>query len=156
MEDVRIRRFISQDQSQVLALHRRALQAAGADAGDGPWDADLEDIEGVYLNGVGDFLLAIADEMIVGMGALRHTSPNRAEIRRMRVAPGLQRQGIGGMTLAALEERARALGCRVLHLDTGVGQPQAQRFYVKHGYQEVGRGREAGMDCGYFEKVLGR
>ncbi len=52
------------------------------------------------------------------MGALRRTTNEWAEIKRMRVHPDFQRRGFGQMILEALEARAVALGYAALHLDT--------------------------------------
>jgi len=126
-----IRRFEPRDQQAVLQLHREALEAEGAYAGDGPWDADLHAIEEYYFKGGGEFLVGVYDGALIAMGALQRTSPESAEIRRMRVKPGFQRRGIGGTILKALERRAKSLKCTMLHLDTTAGQAAAQRFYTK-------------------------
>lgn len=155
VDEIEIRRYRPGDREAVRALHREALEATGTYAGDGPWDADLEDVEGSYLKSGGDFLVAVLEGGIVGMGALVRTGPDRAEIRRMRVRPDLQRQGIGRRILRALEERARAMGCLRLHLDTSARQTGAQRFYLKNGYREVDRRAARGEECVFYERSLG-
>ncbi len=44
-----------------------------------------------------------------------------------------RRQGIGKALLSQLAERARAAGCHVLELDSGVQRPGAHRFYMREG-----------------------
>jgi GNAT superfamily N-acetyltransferase len=39
--------------------------------------------------------------------------------------------GVGGALLAELTERARAAGCRVIDLDSGVHRTDAHRFYMR-------------------------
>lgn len=102
-------------------------------AGHGPWDDDLHNIEETYLKGDGEFLVAELDGEIVAMGALRASGTGRAELKRMRVNPRYQRRGLGELILEQLETRARELGVRILQLDTTVAQTAAQHLYRKHG-----------------------
>lgn len=149
-----IRRYEEADRDDVWALHNRALAVSGAHAGNGPWDDDLHNVAAVYLATGGEFLVGLLDGRLVAMGALRRTAPDRAEIKRMRVDPAFQRRGFGGAILAALERRAAVLGCPFLHLDTTVIQTAAQRFYLAHGYREVGRSVVGGFDTILYEKRL--
>ena len=149
-----IRRYESRDHDQVWELHNVALWQVGAHAGNGPWDEDLHRIEQVYLND-GEFLVGEVDGGIVAMGALRRSGEDSAEIKRMRVHPDHQRRGYGQLILSALEQRARELGYRRLHLDTAVVQTAAQALYLRNGYREVGRTVLAGFDAILYEKVLG-
>src|SRR5215831_1041645 len=134
-----LRCYTPADREAVEELHVRAIQQAGAYLGRGPWDDDIYAIEETYLNNQGDFLIGEWDGIFVAMGALRRTSPERAEIKRMRVHPDYQGRGIGQIILSELEARARTLGYKTLHLDTSVVQFAAQRLYQKNGYREVGR-----------------
>jgi ribosomal protein S18 acetylase RimI-like enzyme len=150
-----IRTYETADYDAVWRLHRAALQAVGADAGEGPWEDDLRAIEATYLASGGAFLVGLLDGQIVAMAALRPKGPGAAEVKRMRVLPAHQRRGFGGRMLAALEEHARRRGFATLQLDTTVQQHAAQRLYERHGFQEVRRGRMLGFDCIFYEKQLG-
>ncbi|MEK7099080.1 MAG: GNAT family N-acetyltransferase [Patescibacteria group bacterium] len=135
-----IRPFQSRDDAAVLYLHRAALQAIGAWTKSGPWDSDLEDIEQSYTRSGGAFLVGtINDCVVVAMGAFRRTSPERAEIKRMRVLPMRQGRGYGQAVLTALEDEIRRRGYRAIHLNTTILQVAAQKLYLKNGYREVGR-----------------
>ncbi len=149
-----IRRFRREDHDAVWALHKLALQDVGADIGDGEWDRDLDDVEGVYLDRGGEFLVGTVEGSVVAMGALVPTSPGRAEVKRMRVHPDFQRRGFGRAILRRLEQRAVEFGYAVLHLATTVGQLAAQKLYEKNGYVETGRTRVAGFDVILYEKEL--
>jgi N-acetylglutamate synthase-like GNAT family acetyltransferase len=91
-----IRRYRSLDQDAVCALHQMALEAVGAYA-KGPQgsllNADLNDIEGAYLNCRGEFLVGSIRNRIVAMGALKCLGSHVAEITRMRVHPDYWRRG---------------------------------------------------------------
>lgn len=111
----------------------------GAHGGSGPWEDDLRGIPAIYLDSGGDFLVGFAAGELVAMGGLLRLSPAEAEIRRMRVHPDFQRQGWGRLLLERLEERAQALGCQTIRLDTTDEQTAGRRLYERSGYHETGR-----------------
>ena len=150
-----IRRYQEADHDQVSALHVLAMQQVGAYLGAGPWDADLADIPGVYLQNGGEFLVGTEEDgRIVALGALRRTDAERAEIKRMRVQLARQGRGYGTQMLLALEARARALGYRVLHLDTSTVQHAALALYRRHGFHETRRDQLRGLERIFMEKRL--
>jgi ribosomal protein S18 acetylase RimI-like enzyme len=149
-----LRRYTPADREAVEHLHVHAIQQAGAYLGRGPWDDDVYAIEETYLNNHGDFLIGEYDGLFVAMGALRRTSPQRAEITRMRVHPDYQGRGLGQIILSELESRARVLGYKTLHLDTSIVQVAAQRLYEKNGFHEVGRDRYQDLEVILYEKTL--
>jgi len=151
---MKIRRYRDPDHDDVWALHNLALEDIGAHAGNGPWDDDLHHIAEIYLEGGGDFLVGLYDARIVAMGALRRSSSDRAEIKRMRVHPDFQRRGFGAAVLQALESRAADLGHMTLHLETTTQQTAAQRLYIRSGYAEVGRAKQGRFDVIYYEKAF--
>jgi ribosomal protein S18 acetylase RimI-like enzyme len=154
-QPIAIRRYRPGDRGAVRDLHDAALNDVGAHLGTGPWDADLDAIESVYLENGGEFLVGVLGGEVVAMGALRRDPDGRAWITRMRVSPHLQGQGIGQMLLDGLHRRAADLGYTTLHLDTTVGQVAAQRLYEKNGYRETGRGRVGPFECLYYERRNG-
>ena len=151
---MRLRRYREEDREAVLELHNLALEQAGAHLGNGPWDDDLAAIATTYLESGGEFLVGVEDARIVAMGALRPRDARRAEVRRMRVHPAVQRSGFGRRLLHRLEQRAAELGYRTLVLDTTVQQQAAQALYRSEGYKETGRGREGPFELILFEKRI--
>ena len=105
-----LRRYKPADAEAVAYLHVYAIQQAGAYLGRGPWDDDIYAIEEVYLNNQGEFLIGEWNGIFVGMGALRRTNPERAQIKRMRIHPDYQGRGFGQIIYDELESRARAIG----------------------------------------------
>ena len=152
---VSIRRYRPADREAVRKLHDEALNDVGAHLGSGPWDADLDAIESVYLWAGGEFLVGVLEGEVVAMGALRLDPEGRAWITRMRVSPRLQGRGIGQTLLDSLHRRAAELGLGTLHLDTTVGQTAARRLYEKNGYRETGRGTVGPYECLYYERKSG-
>ena len=151
-----LRRYTPSDREAVEYLHVHAIQQAGAYLGRGPWDDDVYNIEEAYLNNKGEFLVGEWDGVFVAMGAFHRTSPERAEIKRMRVVPEYQGRGLGQIILSELEARAHAMSYTTLHLDTSVLQVAAQKLYEKNGYREVGRDNYGGLDVILYEKHLGK
>lgn len=137
-----IRQYQPSDKEEVFKLHVRALESVDAHMYTGLWEKDFEDIEGIYLNNRGEFLVGTIDNKIVAMGALRKMTQDIVEIRRMRVDPILQRKGYGQMILDALEKRTMELGYKVIQLNTSLKQVPAQKFYEKNGYKEIKREKE--------------
>jgi ribosomal protein S18 acetylase RimI-like enzyme len=149
-----IRRYQSRDSDTVWKLHNDAIGPTGAHLGSDTWYDDVLHIEEVYLQDSGEYLVGEVDGQIVAMGGLKRTTAERAEVKRMRVAPAYQGHGFGQAMLDALEKRARELGYTTLHLDTGVTMVAAQGLYRKNGYQEISRGKIADVDVIFFEKKI--
>ena len=147
-----LRRYQPSDMEAVEYLHVYAIQQAGAYLGRGPWDDDVYAIEEHYLNNHGEFLIGEWDGTFAAMGALRRTSAERAEIKRMRVHPDFQGRGIGQLILTELI--SRALGYKTLHLDTSILQIPAQKLYEKNGFLEVGRDIHQNLEVILYEKQL--
>ena len=154
-KELYIRRYSPNDREVVWRLHDVALRDAGIHLGDdGPWYDDLGEVPEVYLRGGGEFFVGVLGGEIVAMGGVKKTDENRAEIKYMRVDPGLKRRGLGQTILAALEQSATELGYETLHLDTAARQKAARRLYEANGYREIRRDRKGSIDCIFYEKRL--
>ncbi len=149
-----LRRFQPSDMEAVEYLHVYALQQTGAYLGRGPWDDDVYEIEKAYLNNQGEFLIGEWDGSFVAMGALHRTTPERAEIKRMRIHPDYQGRGFGQLILNELTARARVLGYKTLHLDTSILQVPAQKLYEKNGFRKVGGDTYQNLEVILYEKQL--
>jgi GNAT superfamily N-acetyltransferase len=149
-----IRSYQPSDYDAVWDLHVLPMIQVSAYLGDGPWDDDLRDIPGAYLNSGGVFLIAEYEGRVVAMGAFRRESETRAEIKRMRTHLDYQGRGFGKQILAALEAEARRLGITSLFLETAMVLHVAQHMYRSHGFVETHRGKVQHMDCIWFEKRL--
>jgi ribosomal protein S18 acetylase RimI-like enzyme len=117
---------------------------------------DLADVMTSFVGHGGDFVVAEISGELVGMGGIKPTGANRAEILRVRVHPARRRRGVGRQVMRELETRAVALGLTELHLDTADNQPDALAFYRALGYQEIGRTTQPGWSWTlvYFVKRL--
>lgn len=150
-----IRTYVPADHDFVWKLHNDVLNDTGGHGGNGPWDDDLHNIEDIYLDAGGEFLVGTLDGDVVAMGAYKRTSADSAEIKRMRVHTPRQRNGLGQRILDELQHRAAAAGYTLLHLDTLATQGAAQQFYEKNGFQRVRQERIGEFDCVFYEKRIG-
>lgn len=153
-EKLHIRRYERRDHTSVLRLHEAGLREMGTFIEEPGFDLDLRDIESVYLEGDGEFLVGVCEGRVVAMGGLMKTSPGRAEVKRMRVASGFQRRGFGQEILDALHRRAEELGYATLHLDTGVNHEAARNLYEANGYRVARFGKVGPVDCIFYEKTV--
>jgi len=149
-----IRQYETSDYQAVWDLHNLALHHIGAHVGNGEWDDDLHNIDTVYSQNGGEFLVRTEDDVIIAMGALKRTSDTHAEIKRMRVHPDHQKRGLGQFLLSALEEAALTLGYKVLELRTTTIQKAAQILYERNGYTITGRSELAPFVVITYQKVL--
>jgi GNAT superfamily N-acetyltransferase len=86
----------------------------------------------------GDFLVGFDREGNGWCGAGIKALPDGAcEIKRLYVRPEVRRRGVAARLLAALEQRARELGYRVVRLDTGPRQPHSRRLFLAAGYRPI-------------------
>lgn len=138
--DVSVRRFRPDDADRVWAVHEAALRASPLEfVADAPADADLREIERRYLDAGGEFLVGVVDGGVVATGGFQRAGDDAVEIRRMRVHPDHQREGVGSRMLEALESRARDRGFGAATLETNERLAAARALYERHGYAEVGR-----------------
>jgi GNAT superfamily N-acetyltransferase len=85
----------------------------------------------------GRFVIGYLDNEPVASGGFRCHDDDEVEIKRMYVAPQVRGRGLARLVLAALEDRARALGAIRVVLETGEVQPEAIGLYESSGYQRI-------------------
>jgi putative acetyltransferase len=70
----------------------------------------------------------------VGCGAVVF-GDDYGELKRMFVSPGHRGNGVAAKILMAIEAASEEAGYENLFLETGPYQPEALRFYERHGYR---------------------
>ena len=80
------------------------------------------------------------DDELLGCCALRELDAGHGEVKSMRTAPGMERQGVGARMLEHLLAQARARGYRRLSLETGSNEAfaPARRLYERYGFEYCG------------------
>lgn len=155
----RIREYEPTDRTRVLELNEAALKplALFDDSGTNFEEldfADLHDIPGTYLEPGGTFLIGERDGELVAMGGFYPVANDVVKLRRMRVKPTCQGEGLGERLLAALEAEATRRGFTTVTLDTTVEQTAARKFYRHNGYSRTHRGDFDGLESVFFQKQL--
>jgi len=95
---------------------------------------EVESLSQHYSAPDGCFIVAGRDGAVIGCGALRRFSESTCEMKRLYVIPDCRGEGVGRMIVAALIERARALGYRSILLDTLPTMSGAQTLYASFGF----------------------
>lgn len=103
----------------------------------------------------GLFVVATLHDEPVGCGALRFHPGERAEIKRMWVAPLTRGLGLGRRLLAELEARAAVNGAATVRLETNRNLTEAISMYRSSGYREVDPFNDTPYAHHWFEKDLG-
>lgn len=102
----------------------------------------------------GAFLVVRLDGALVGCGGFKRDAPDTAYLKRMWVAPEARGHGVGRRLLHALEEKARSLGYRKIHLETEKTLTEAQQLYRASGYVEVPPFNDELYAHHWFEKTF--
>lgn len=102
----------------------------------------------------GTFLVVRLDGAAVGCGGFKRDAPDTAYLKRMWVAQDARGHGLGRRLLHALEEKARSLGYRKIHLETEKTLSEAQGLYRAFGYVEVPAFNDELYAHHWFEKTL--
>jgi ribosomal protein S18 acetylase RimI-like enzyme len=157
-----IRTFRASDTQAVRQLFARSLMDFAGDRKEAvaayvqhSLSDDLADIPQHYLGEPGShFWVAEADGQVVGMVGIQHRSADEAELRRMSVAAGQRRQGIGGKLLDVAEAFCSQEGYRRVRLTTVSLLQPAIAMYRKHGYRLVGEEQYGRVTGQHFIKEL--
>jgi ribosomal protein S18 acetylase RimI-like enzyme len=81
-------------------------------------------------------------------------APNHLLLDNIAVSPTRQGLGFGRRLLAFAEDEALRRGYREIRLYTHETMVENQRLYASIGYEETGRGSEAGYDRVFMRKRL--
>jgi len=147
-------RYKPEFQDPMLALHRSAIEGFDLGMSQQQDEADLLDLENVYIRRGGEFLLGLIGPRLMAMGGFQRLSELDVELKRMRIASDFQGRGYGTILLRELERRASQAGVRNLYLEAAKRRPLTLEFYQKHGYRELGQGMYGAVETVRFTKSL--
>jgi len=94
-------------------------------------------LPGDYARPRGRLLLALGDDVIAGMVALRPIDETTGEVKRLYVRPNVRGQGIGRSLVTTLVEQAHTAGYSALRLETLEVMRDAQALYRALGFTEI-------------------
>ena len=151
-DKLKIRRYEAKDNAAAKELNYAGLEQMRPDIdwkGIGVADGDYDDIENIYINSWGDFLVGTVNGEVVVTGAVKKLDENCGEIKRIRVKPECQRRGYGEAMTKALIKRAEELGYKKIRIDTMTTNTRAQALFNKTGFKEAYHGK-----IGEFEVIF--
>jgi ribosomal protein S18 acetylase RimI-like enzyme len=150
MDKPRIRPALAADVPEIAKIVDHAYRQYIARMGKPPGPM-LED----YAARVSEGVVWVVEE-----GAVRAAmivlvpAPNYLLLDNVAVSPARQGLGLGRRLLAFAEAEALRRGYREIRLYTHQTMVENQRLYASIGYQETGRGTEAGYDRVFMRKQL--
>jgi putative acetyltransferase len=134
------------DLAAVRALFIEYAESLGFSLAYQGFERELTELPGRYAPPTGALLLARADDVEVGVVALRQLSPEICEMKRLYVRPAhrslrtSEGLSIGRALAFAIVAAARTLGYQRLRLDTIAGKMDAAvRLYTSMGFVEIER-----------------
>lgn len=136
--DYQVRRASSADHAGVVrelaeyfAFLGEELDAAGLDHDVADWQAEYDGVAGV--------MLVVVDPagQVLGTAAVRRLEPGVAELKRMWLRPACRGHGLARRLMDRCLEEARALGGRMLRLDSERRLEAAVKLYRRYGFEEI-------------------
>jgi DNA-binding MarR family transcriptional regulator/GNAT superfamily N-acetyltransferase len=102
----------------------------------------------------GVFVVALSDGEPVACGGLQEIDPCVGELKRMWVHGDWRGAGLGSRLLRHLEDQARAVGHRIVRLDTNAALTEAIGMYQRAGYRVIERYNDNPWATHFFEKAV--
>ena len=129
-----IRSYRREDDHAVQELY--ACGRLGGAGGMNDTALDMDDIHAAYFGDEGSHFWVAEDPRgrIVGTVGVQQVEPGVGEVRRLRVAPHLRRQGIGTRLLGKAIEFCTVSACVKVTLDTHIARDEAIRLFEKHRF----------------------
>ncbi|WP_374090688.1 GNAT family N-acetyltransferase [Methylomicrobium lacus] len=102
---------------------------------------DLQDIQGFYQQGSGNFWVALDGQNVVGSVALLDIGNNQSALRKMFVKDAHRgaEHGVAKRLLDTLLGWCKLYGVHQVYLGTTAKFLAAHRFFEKNGFQEIPR-----------------
>ncbi len=122
---------VARELAAYLAHIGEALDGEGLDHDIAHWEVEYDGGSGVLL-----VVESPAGE-IVGTAGVRRLTPGMGEIKRMWVRPDCQGRGLGHRLMDRCLEEARALGFRIIRLDTERRMEAAFHLYRSRRFTEI-------------------
>jgi ribosomal protein S18 acetylase RimI-like enzyme len=122
---------VARELAAYLAFLGEELDPAGLDHDVADWQAEYDGVAGVML------VVVDPGGQVVGTAAVRRLAPGVVELKRMWLRPGHRGRGIAPRLMDRCLEEARALGGRVLRLDSERRLEAAVRLYRRYGFEEI-------------------
>ncbi|HJQ15122.1 MAG TPA: GNAT family N-acetyltransferase [Anaerolineales bacterium] len=101
---------------------------------------DIDDVEQIYFDNKGIFLVTTDENQIIGTGAIRRIDDTTCELKRLWLLFDYHGKGLGYRMIQELFAFARETGYRRIRLETDrSGQRRAYELYKRLGFYEIPR-----------------
>jgi ribosomal protein S18 acetylase RimI-like enzyme len=150
MDKPRIRAAIAADVPAIAQIVDHAYRHYIARMGKPPGPM-LEDYAARVSEGV---VWVLEEGAVIAAIIVLLPAVNYLLLDNIAVSPNRQGVGLGRRLLAFAETEALRRGYREIRLYTHQTMVENQRLYASIGYQETGRGTEAGFDRVFMRKLL--
>lgn len=122
---------VTRELAEYFAFLGEEVDASGIDHDVADWQAAYDGVAGVML-----IVLDRAGE-VVGTAAVRRLAPGVTELKRMWLRPACRGRGLARRLMDRVLEEARALGGRVLRLDSERRLAAAVALYRSYGFADI-------------------
>ncbi|HVM59472.1 MAG TPA: GNAT family N-acetyltransferase [Verrucomicrobiae bacterium] len=134
-----VRRYELADYQGVLTFLGRTISEMGYSFEPDGKDADIRDIDRVYLQNRGSFHVVEDRGEIHGCVGVRKFSDEIGELKRLYLAAECRGLGLGRALCNSAIQDARDLGYKTLRLDTTTKSQRALALFRKLGFHEIAR-----------------
>jgi ribosomal-protein-alanine N-acetyltransferase len=128
LERVKFEPMRVRDLDEVLAIERISFPT--------PWSREAYHRE-LIVNDYACYIVGRLDGVVVSYGGM-WVVLDEAHVTNIAVRPEYRGHGVGRLTMAALEARARELGASRMTLEVRVSNAEARRLYEGLGYRSTG------------------
>jgi GNAT superfamily N-acetyltransferase len=118
------------------------------------FERELAELPGEYAPPRGRLLLGWTDGDAVGCVALRPIDGQACEMKRLYLRPTARGHGAGKALAVAVIDEARAIGYRVMRLDTVPWMTTAITLYKSLGFREIGPYRHNPIEGAKFMELV--
>ena len=101
----------------------------------------------------GRLYLALADGAPAGCIGLRKIDDTSCELKRLYIRPAYRGQGMSRVLMDRILADARAIGYKVMLLDTLPFLQTALRLYKAYGFEEIERYNDSPMDTSIYMRL---
>jgi len=127
----------AEELARARSLFREYAAQLGHDLEFQSFSQELDSLPGRYAPPEGRLLLAEADGVLVGCGALRRQTARNCEMKRLYVRDAFRGRGYGRELAVALIAAARQIGYERMRLDTLASMHVPRALYYSLGFVDV-------------------
>ena len=153
-ENVTCRRATNNDADTIGRILKTILAEYEIQLPDNYSFADVEKLEGIYIDSGGEFKVLLRDEEIIGFFALLPADNNQVELKRLYLTAAERGKGLGKYLLEMALNRAQEGGHHRIYLETTSRFKEAVAMYLKNGFKtNSGATLSEGHDIGLVKEL---